>query len=318
MQGIADQLVGALGGVGDPAADLSRMVGDAAHERHHRTRIVTRLLDHLRIVQRASVDARRGAGLEPVDGERTLAQPGGQRGRRRIAHATRGVLRLADMDLAGQEGAGREHHRRRIEAKAGIGDRATHGIALDDEIVDGGLEHSEVGLVLHHVADVAAIQRTIRLATRRPYGGALRCIQGAPLDAGGIRGLGHDPAERVDLLDQVALADAADRRVAAHRAHGLDVVAEQQRARAGARGRECGFGAGMAAADHDHVESVEGLAHGSFLPAPSVATLARLALAKSPGPRLVPRALVAARSCASQTPRIRPAWPPPITMTSKL
>ena len=62
-------------------------------------------------------------------------------------------------------------------------------------------------------------------------------------------------------LDQVALADAADRRIAAHRADGLDVVRQQQRARTGTRGRERGFGAGVAAADHDHVVAVEGVAH---------------------------------------------------------
>jgi len=49
-----------------------------------------------------------------------------------------------------------------------------------------------------------------------------------------------------------------------------------------------------------------------------VATLAHPALAKPPGPRLLPRALGAARSGASPTPRTRPAWPPPITMTSKV
>jgi hypothetical protein len=191
-------------------------------------------------------------------------------------------------------------------------------IAVDDQVVDRRLEHGEVRLVLHRVADEGAIQRTIGLAARRPHRRALRCVQRAPLDAGRIRGLRHHPAERVDLLDQVALADAADRRVAAHRAHGLDVVAEQQRARAGAGGRQRGLGAGMAAADDDDVEVVEGLAHGWILPAPSVATLAHPALAKPPGPRLLPRALGAARSGASPTPRTRPAWPPPITMTSKV
>ena len=45
----------------------------------------------------------------------------------------------------------------------------------------------------------------------------------------------------------MALADAADGRVAAHRAHGLDVVGQQQRARAGARGRERRLGAGALA-----------------------------------------------------------------------
>jgi hypothetical protein len=39
----------------------------------------------------------------------------------------------------------------------------------------------------------------------------------------------HRAAQRVDLLDQMALADAADRRVAAHLAERLDVVRQQQR-----------------------------------------------------------------------------------------
>ena len=102
----------------------------------------------------------------------------------------------------------------------------------------------------------SAWQRVARTA------GPLRGIERAPLDAGGIGGARHDAAERVDFLDQVALADAADRRVAAHRADGLDVVREQQRARTGARGRERGFGAGVAAADHDDVVAIEGLGHG--------------------------------------------------------
>jgi hypothetical protein len=75
-----------------------------------------------------------------------------------------------------------------------------------------------------------------------------------PAQVGGLR---HHPAQRVDLLDQMALADAADGRVAAHRADGLDVVGQQQRARTGARGRQRGLGAGVAAADDDDVEVVE-------------------------------------------------------------
>ena len=41
----------------------------------------------------------------------------------------------------------------------------------------------------------------------------------------------HRTAQRVDLLDEVSLADAADRRVARHLPERLDVVGEQQRAR---------------------------------------------------------------------------------------
>ena len=83
---------------------------------------------------------------------------------------------------------------------------------------------------------------------------ALGRVQRAPLDAGAIGRTRHRAAQRVDFLDQVALADAADGRIAAHLPERFDVVRQQQRARAHARGRERGFGAGMAAADDDDVE----------------------------------------------------------------
>jgi hypothetical protein len=113
------------------------MIGGAAHERHHRTRIVAGLLDHLRIVERAAVDARRRAGLEPVDHERTLAQARGQGGRRRIAGAPAGVLGFADVDLAGEEGAGGQHHRRRIEGRPVWVIAPRTASSLDDQIIDG-------------------------------------------------------------------------------------------------------------------------------------------------------------------------------------
>ena len=74
--------------------------------------------------------------------------------------------------------------------------------------------------------------------------------------------LRHRAAERVDFLDQVALADAADRRVAAHLPERLDALRQQQRARAHARRGQGGLGAGMAAAYNDDVEFL-GETHGS-------------------------------------------------------
>ena len=71
--------------------------------------------------------------------------------------------------------------------------------------------------------------------------------------------LRHGAAERIDLAHQMALADAADRRVAAHLADRFDAVAEQQGTRAAARSGKRGFGAGVAATDHDHVVAMEGI-----------------------------------------------------------
>ena len=201
MQRAADDLVGLLAGVGDPARHLARVGGHVAHEGHHRQRIVARLLFHHRIIERTSVDARRRAGLQAIDDEGAFPQALRQRG---------GRLRF------------------------------------------------------HGAPDRAAVQRAIGLTARRTHGRSFGCVERAPLDARAVGRPGHHAAQRVDLLHQMTLADTADGRVAAHCAHGLHVVGQQQRARAGAGGRQRGLGAGMAAADDDHVVVVEAGAHRGF------------------------------------------------------
>jgi hypothetical protein len=52
----------------------------------------------------------------------------------------------------------------------------------------------------------------------------------------------------------MALADAADRGVAAHLTQRLDGLREQKRARTHARGRQRGFGARMTATHDDYVK----------------------------------------------------------------
>ena len=262
VQRVADDLVGLFGGVGDPAADLLRMFVHRTEEGHHRARRVAGLLVHHAVIQRAAVDARRRAGLQAVDLERTLAQACGQRGGRRVAHAAGGVLGRADVDLAGQEGAGGQHHGLGIEAQAGLGDHPAHGVAFDHQIVHRRLEHGQVGLAFDDGADRHAVQVAVGLAAGRAHGRTLGGVEGAPLDAGAVGGMRHRTAQGVDLLDQVALADAADGRVAAHRAHRFDVVGQQQGAHAGAGRGQRGFGASVATADDDDVVTMEGRIHG--------------------------------------------------------
>ena len=138
--------------------------------------------------------------------------------------------------------------------KEGVGDFYPSYFSEMPQLIDRGLEDRQVGLRLDQAADRAAIQRAIRLAARGAHRRALGRIQRAPLDAGQVGRMGHDPAQRIDFLDQMTLADAADGRVAAHRTHGFHIVGQQQGAGAGAGGRQRGLGAGVAATDHDDIK----------------------------------------------------------------
>ena len=70
----------------------------------------------------------------------------------------------------------------------------------------------------------------------------------------GIRDAAHQPIQRIDLADQMALAETADRGIAGHRTDGRKAMGHQRRRRAHAAGRARGFAAGVASADDDDVE----------------------------------------------------------------
>ena len=90
-----------------------------------------------------------------------------------------------------------------------------------------------------------------RPAHRRP----LAAIEDAELDAALVGDAAHQPVERIDLADEMPLPQPTDRRIAGHGADGGEAMGDQRRPRAHARGRSRRLTAGMAAADHDDIET---------------------------------------------------------------
>ena len=174
--------------------------------------------------------------------------------RRRLVDAPGRDLALADMDQAAQEGAGGEHHGAGAEAAAVGGDDAGDRAVLDDQVLDRRLDHCEVrrgaDRGLHRLAIELAVGLGAGPLHRRP----LAPVQDAKLDAGGIGHPRHQAIERVDLADEMPLAEAADGRIAGHLADGGDAVGDERGHGAHARSRGRGLAAGMAAADDDDVE----------------------------------------------------------------
>ena len=198
----------------------------------------------------------RRAGLQPAHREVQFAQPRAEPLGRRVAGPAGFVVLKADMDEAGQEGAGGQDDRVRMEHQTDLRHDAGDPVTLDEQIVDGLLEQREVGLVLEPVADGALVQHPIRLGPRRAHRRPLAGVENAELDARLVRGQRHRPAQRIHFLDQVPLADPADRRVAGHLAQRLDVVREQQRGAAHPGRRQRCLGAGMAATHDDDIEAL--------------------------------------------------------------
>ena len=126
-----------------------------------------------------------------------------------------------------------------------FGDQQIVGLGFDDLEIRRGANCGLHGL---------RIELAVGLGARAAHGRAFAAVQDAELDAAGIGDAAHEAVQGIDFPHQMALAEAADGRIAGHGADGGESVRHQRRSRAhaGAGGR--GFAAGVAAADDDDVE----------------------------------------------------------------
>ena len=127
-----------------------------------------------------------------------------------------------------------------------IGDRQIVGLAFD---------HGQIGGLADRPLHGGGVELAVGLRARAAHRRALAAVEHAELDAALVGDPAHQAVERVDLADQMALAEPADRRIAGHGADGREPMRHQRGFRAHARRRGRGFTAGVAAADHDDVES---------------------------------------------------------------
>jgi pimeloyl-ACP methyl ester carboxylesterase len=78
------------------------------------------------------------------------------------------------------------------------------------------------------------------------------------VNSGAIDRARHRTAKRIDLFREMALANTADRRIAAHLPERLEVVGQKQRARAGPRGGQGCLGPSMTATDDNAIKDFRG------------------------------------------------------------
>jgi hypothetical protein len=230
------------------------MLASVAEEGEDRHRIVRVLLFHHREIDRLAIETRRRASFQAALRQLQFFQSGRQRDRRRIAHPATGVVFQTDVNLAVEEGSCGQHDRIGQKADAQFGDCAAT-LTFDDQVVAGIGEKRQIGLVFQSTADGLLVQHTVGLGASRAHRRAFRGVEDAELDTGFVGSRGHRPAQRIDFAHQVALANAADRRIAAHRPQRVEVVGQQQRIRPRPRCGKRSFGAGMAAADNNDIET---------------------------------------------------------------
>jgi hypothetical protein len=216
--------------------------------------VVTDLLLQHGEVDGAAVEPSWRAGLQPAEGEPQRFKAGGEAQDRLFAQATGGSGFLATMDQTTEEGPGGQHHRTRSEAASVEQRDASDMAVMHLEVVDFALDDLEVGLRRDRCLHGFAIELAVGLGAGSANGRALAAIEDAELDARLVGDPAHETIERIDLADEVTLAEPTDGRIAAHLTDGRALVGDQCRGDAEARRGGRGFRPGMAAADNDDIE----------------------------------------------------------------
>ena len=203
-----------------------------------------------RPVDRRAVEPRRRPGLEPAEREPGAVQALGERDRGRIAEAASGRPLVAEMDHPAQERAGRDHDCAAGDGAAVARDRDRSLAPATDRIRSASPSTTiRSGVSPIERLHGAAVELAVSLGARALDGGSLAAIENPELDAGRIGGARHKSVQRVDLAHEVALAQAADRRIAGHVADRCEAVSDERGRGAEARRRGRGFAAGVPSAD---------------------------------------------------------------------
>ena len=252
----ADQSMARRRGPGNEAADL-RDANFIRQKRKRLRRIIARLRLEAGPVDGLAIEPRRRAGLQPPHGKADPVQAVRQADcRRLIDTAARPGIEPA-MHHPGQEGAGRHHDTGRVD-RAAIpeGQTIDAPAIVEDQIFDPAFDNHEVDIFLQNFLHREAIELAVGLRARAANSGPFRAVQHPELDTGAIDHPGHHAVKRIDFADDVALAEAANRRIARHLTNRGALVGHQRRARADPRRGGRSLAARMPAADDDDVEAI--------------------------------------------------------------
>ena len=87
---------------------------------------------------------------------------------------------------------------------------------LHGQSFDRALDDLEIGRRGDRRLHRRAIELAVGLSARAAHGRAFGAIEQPKLDSGGVGDAAHEAVERIDLADELPLAQPADRRIAGH------------------------------------------------------------------------------------------------------
>jgi hypothetical protein len=227
---------------------------------------VARLFFKDRIVNALAFEAGRGTCLQPTQLQAQSFEAGGQAENGLFAHSASRHSFLTAMDEAAQEGPRGQDNGPGAETATVQQTHAGNGAIGYFQVINLALDHLEIGLGADRGLHGLAIELPVGLGAGAANGRTLAAVEDAELNARLIRDAAHQAVQSVDFPDEMALAQSADSRIAAHFANGREAVRDQRRGHAQPGRGRCGFRPSMAPADND-----DGIvSHGNFSEAPDI------------------------------------------------
>ena len=252
LQAGLDRAVGFRVGIGDVASQLC-LPDRLGRKRQRRRRFVSVLRLQRVVVDAAFVQPRAGAGLQPPESEPQFAQMIAQPLDGEVPRPARGIIFLADVNQTLQERPSRQNDGFRRKRLADLRFDAAYAAVLYQQAFDAALPQVEVRRSLDNALHTLPVGGLVRLNTSGADRRSLARVQNAELDPGLVDRARHFTAEGVDFAHQMALADAADSRIAGHLANVVEIEGQQQSRAAETRRGERGFYPCVAGTDHNDV-----------------------------------------------------------------
>ena len=243
-------------GAGDAALDLRRR-DPVGHGRKRLGRIVARLHFHRTPIDRRAIEPRRRSGLETTQRKSSGLEGFRKPERGRLTHPARWPALFAEVDQPAEKCPRRDNDRASPNFGAITETDADYPITRSQQLIGLTLDHREVGGLADRGLHRCRIKFAVGLGARSAHRRTLAAIEHPELNAAGVSRPAHQAIERIDLTDQMAFAEPADRRIARHRADGSKLMGDKRRSRAHACRCGRGFTAGVAASDHDDIERLD-------------------------------------------------------------
>src|SRR3954471_14449759 len=124
------------------------------------------------------------------------------------------------MDQTAQEGPGGDDHGAGGELPALTQPDASDATVRDDQFIRLAFDHAEIGGLPDRGLHGGGVKLTVRLGPWSADGRTLAPVQHPKLDPTRIRHPTHQTVQRINLADQMALAETSDGGIAGHRPDG--------------------------------------------------------------------------------------------------